>query len=181
MRSIASRLALLGVSAAAVAGIAATSASAVEETGATCATSSGVAKLSPGLEEATAKVQNITIKGTAGECSGSAGTSTKYVVHVKTTAPVTCADLNGEGILAEGSGVFKWGHGHGNSQGPTTLAGTPSSLSLSGSIESGPYEGMSLSDTFSGTPVFKGKGEPCTKKGKLKQLVLTGTAPLVIS
>jgi hypothetical protein len=179
MRSFALKLALLGVSAAVVVGVAATSASAVEETGATCATSSAVATLSPGVEEATGKVQNITIKGTAGECSGSAGTSTKYVVHVKTAAPVTCATLSGEGIAATGSGVFKWGHGHGNSQGPFTLSGTPSSLSLSGTFEKGPYEGLSASDTFTGTPVFKG-GEPCTKKNKLKKIELAG-APLVIS
>ncbi len=180
MRSFGLKLALLGVSAMAVAGFAATSASAVEETGATCATSSAVATLSPGVEEATGKVQNITIKGTAGECTGSAGTSTKYVVHVQTAAPVTCATLSGEGILAEGSGVFKWGHGHGNSEGPFTLSGTPSSLSLSGKFEKGPYEGLTASDTFVGTPVFKGKGETCTKKNKLKKIELAGT-PLAIS
>ena len=180
MRSLALKLAVLGVSAAVVVGVAATSASAVEETGATCATSGAVATLSPGVEEATGKVQNITIKGTAGECSGSAGTSTKYVVHVKTAAPVTCATLNGEGIAATGSGVFKWGHGHGNSEGPFTLSGTPSSLSLGGTFEKGPYEGLSASDTFTGTPVFKSKGEPCTKKNKLKKIELAG-APLVIS
>lgn len=179
MRSFATKLALLGVSALAVAGMAATSASAVEETGATCAESSAVATLSPGVEEATGKIQNITIKGTAGECSGSAGASTKYVVHVKTAAPVTCATLNGEGIAATGSGVFKWGHGHGNSEGPFTLSGMPSSLSLSGTFEKGPYEGMSVADTFTGTPVFKG-GETCTKKNKLKKIELAGT-PLVIS
>jgi hypothetical protein len=180
MRSVALKLALLGVSAMAVVGMAAASASAVEETGATCATSSAVATLSPGIEEATGKVQNITIKGTAGECTGSAGTSTKYVVHVKTSAPVTCATLNGEGLAAAGSGIFKWGHGHGNSEGPFTLSGTPSSLNLSGTFEKGPYEGLTATDTFAGTPVFKGKGEPCTKKNKLKKIELAGS-PLVIS
>jgi hypothetical protein len=180
MRSIALKLAVLAVSVAAVVAIAATSAGAVEETGATCATSSAVATLSPGLQELTAKVQNITVKGTAGECTGSAGASTKFVVHVKTVAPVTCAALSGEGLLAEGSGVFKWGHGHGNSTGPFTLSGTTSSLSLAGTFEKGPYAGMSASDTFSGTPVFTGSGEPCTKKNRLKKIELVGT-PLVIS
>jgi hypothetical protein len=180
MRSFVLKLALLGVSATAVAGIAATVASAVEETGATCAASGGVATLSPGIEE-TAKVQNITIKGTAGECAGSAGSSTKFVLHVKTAAPLTCAEFNGEGVLAEGTGILKWGHGHGNSQGAFSLAGSASSFSLSGSLEQGPYAGMSLSDTLSGTPVFKGKGEPCTKKNKLKRIELTGTTALVIA
>lgn len=181
MRSIVLKLALMGVAAGAVAGFAATAASAVEETGATCASSSAVATFSPGLEEANAKVQNITVKGTASECTGEAGTSTKYVIHVKTAEGATCATLNEALLAATGSGVLKWGHGHGNSQGSFSLSGSSSSLSLSGTLESGPYAGMSLSDTFSGTPVFKGKGEPCTKKNKLKKIELAGATPLTIS
>ncbi len=180
MRSFVLKLALSGVSVVAVAGMSATAASAVEETGATCATGSAIATLSPGIEE-TAKVQNITVKGTAGECSGSAGASTKYVLHLKTAAPVSCLTLNGEGILANGTGILKWGHGQGNSQGSFSLLGGPSSFSLSGTIEQGPYAGMGVSDTFAGTPVFKGKGEPCAKKNKLKRIELAGSTPLVIS
>lgn len=180
MRSMILKLALMGVAAAATVGLAATSASAVEETGATCASSSAVATLSPGLESANAKVQNITVKGTASECTGEAGTSTKYVIHVKTAEGATCATLSEALLAASGSGVLKWGHGHGNSQGTFSLSGGTSALSLTGAIESGPYAGKSLSDTFSGTPVFKG-GEPCTKKNKLKKIELTGTTPLTIS
>jgi hypothetical protein len=181
MRSFVSKLALLGAAAALLAVIAAPSASAVEETGTTCAAGAGVATLSPGVEEANAKVQNITVKGSVSECSGSAGASAKYVLHFKSAAPVTCATLNGEGLTADGSGIFKWGHGHGNSAGAFSLAGTSSSLSLSGLIESGPYAGMSAAGTFAGTPVFKGKGEPCTKKNKLKKIELTGSSPFAIS
>ncbi|HTA05118.1 MAG TPA: hypothetical protein VK774_02045 [Solirubrobacteraceae bacterium] len=181
MRSFALKLALLGVAAMGVTALAATSASAVEETGATCASSSATATLSPGVEEGAAKVQNITIKGTLGECTGSAGSSAKLLVHVKTAAPVTCAMLNGEGALAEGTGILKWGHGHGNSQGAFSLSGTVASASLSGALESGPYAGMKALGTFAGTPVFKGKGEACTKKNKLKRIELTGTSPLAIS
>ncbi|HEY2217170.1 MAG TPA: hypothetical protein VGH21_06720 [Solirubrobacteraceae bacterium] len=181
MRSFPLKLALLGVVATAVVALAATSASAVEETGATCASSSAVATLSPGVEEGAGKVQNITIKGTVSGCTGSAGSSAKLLVHVKTAVPVTCATLNGEGSLAEGTGSFKWGHGQGNSQGSFSLTGTVASSSLSGALEAGPYAGMKALGTFAGTPVFKGKGEPCTKKNKLKRIELTGTSPLAIS
>lgn len=180
MRSFVSKLALFGAIAALLAVIAAPSASAVEETGATCAASGGVATLSPGIEE-NAKVQNITVKGTVSECTGSAGASAKYVLHLKSAAPVSCATLNGEGMLAEGTGILKWGHGQGNSQGAFSLSGTSSSLSLSGLLEQGPYAGMSVSGTFAGTPVFKGKGEPCSKKDKLKRIELTGSAPFTIA
>ncbi|HTZ86170.1 MAG TPA: hypothetical protein VMB05_05830 [Solirubrobacteraceae bacterium] len=182
MRSFVSKLAVLGVAAGAVIGLAATSASAVEETGATCVSSAATATFSPGLEEANAKVQNITIKGTASECTGEAGASTKYVIHVKTAEGATCATLNGGLLAATGSGSLKWGHGHGNSQGTFSFTGGPASYGLNGTLESGPYAGMSLTDTFSGTSVFKGgKGEPCTKKNKLKKIELTGATPLVIS
>jgi hypothetical protein len=175
------KLALLGVAATGVTALAATSASAVEEMGATCASSSATATLSPGVEEGAAKVQNITIKGTLGECTGSSGSSAKLLVHVKTAAPVTCATLNGEGALAEGTGILKWGHGHGNSLGAFSFSGTVAASSLSGTLEAGPYAGMKATGSFAGTPTFKGKGEACTKKNKLKRIELAGTSPLTIS
>jgi hypothetical protein len=175
------KLALVALAAMGIAGLAAVSAGAVEGTGATCARGTGVATISPGIEEV-AKVQNITIKGVLGECTGSAGSSAKYVAHLKTTTALTCAAFNSAGATAEGTAILKWGHGKGNSQGTLTVTGSPGTgFSLSGKITQGPYAGLSMSSTLSGSPVFSGKGEPCTKKNKLKQVNVAGTSPFTIA
>jgi hypothetical protein len=175
------KLILVALAAIGCAGFAAVSAGAAEETGTTCSSDSGVATLSPGIEEV-AKVQNITIKGTLSGCTGSTGASATYVAHLKTTAGVTCASLDAGGATSEGTVILKWGHGHGNSQGTLVVTGSPSSgFTLSGTVTSGPFEGLSMSSTLSGTSVFKGKGEPCTKKNKLKRIDVTGTTPFTIA
>jgi len=162
-------------------GFSAVSASASEEQGTTCATNTGLAKLSPGVSEEAA-IQNVVVKGTLGECSGSTGPTGKYVVHLKTTTAVTCASLAGEGAVAEGNEVIKWGKGSGNSKGPLTASGSlASGFALSGSITKGPFTGGTVSGSVSGTPVFTGKGEPCTKKNRLKQIEVAGTTPFAIS
>lgn len=181
MRSLAVKVGVLAAVAAGGTSLISASSAVAAETGATCATNSGVATLSPGINE-TAKVQNVTLKGTLGECSGEAGASAKYVIHLKTATPVTCATLAAEGLVAEGSAILKWGHGKGNSLGSAKLSGSPTSgFSLSGSIAEGPYAGLSLAGAMSGTSVFSGSGEPCSKKGKLKQIEMAGTAPTTIS
>lgn len=181
MRSLALKLSVLAVASAGAASLVGASSAAAAETEATCATNSGVATLSPGINES-AKTQNVTLKGTLGECTGEAGSSAKYVIHVKTSAPVTCASLAAEGLVAEGTSILKWGHGAGNSLGTATLSGSPTSgFSLTGSIAEGPYAGLSIADTLSGTSVFSGKGEPCTKSGKLKKIEMSGTTPTTIS
>jgi hypothetical protein len=52
---------------------------------------------------------------------------------------------------------------------------------LSGTVTSGPYEGLGISSTLSGSAVFKGKGEACTKKNKLKEIDVTGATPFTIA
>lgn len=174
------RLILVALAAVGCAGLTAVSAGAAEETGTSCASNTGVAKLSPGIEEV-GKVQNISVKGTLSGCSGSTGESAKYVAHLKTSTAVTCASLAAEGAVAQGTVVIKWGHGQGNSQGTLTVTGGPSAFTLSGTVTSGPFEGLAISSTLSGTSVFKGKGEPCTKKNKLKQIDVAGASPFTIA
>jgi hypothetical protein len=179
-RSVAKGSAVL-VAAVAAAGFSAAAASAVEEpSGATCSSNVAVATLSPGIE-ATAKVQNVTVKGTVSGCTGSAGSSAKYVAHLKTTVAVSCATFDAEGAAAEGTVAIKWGHGHGNSQAALTATGGPETFALSGQVTQGPYAGLDISQSLSGTPMFSGKGEPCTKKNKLKKIDLTGTTPFSIA
>ncbi len=181
MHRVISKLTLVVLGAMVAAGFAAIPANAVEVEGTTCSSNTGLAKLSPGIGE-TAKVQNITVKGTLGECSGSAGASAKYVVHLKTTTAVTCSSVSSEGAVATGTAILKWGHGHGNSLGALTVSGSPGAgFSLSGSVTEGPFAGSSMSSTVSGTPVFTGTGEPCSKKNRLKEIEVTGTSPFVVS
>jgi hypothetical protein len=181
VQKLALKLVLVALAAIGCAGLAAASAGAVEEGGTTCSTDTGVATLSPGIEEV-AKAQNVSVKGALSGCTGSTGASAKYVAHVKTTTAVTCASFNSTGATAEGTVVVKWGHGQGNSQGTLTVTGGPSSgFTVSGTITSGPFAGKHLSTTLSGTSVFKGKGEPCTKKNKLKTIEVAGTTPFTIA
>jgi hypothetical protein len=176
------RLVFVALAAVGSVGFAAAPAGAAEEaTGTTCSSDTGVATLSPGIGE-TAKVQNITVKGTLGECTGATGSSAKYVVHLKTTSAVTCASFNSEGATAEGTAILKWGHGNGNSHGTLTVTGSPETgFSLSGTVTEGPFAGLSMSSTLSGSPVFKGKGEPCSKKNRLKRIEVAGTSPFTIA
>jgi hypothetical protein len=175
------KLVLVALAALGCAGLAAGAAGAAEETGTTCSSHSGVATLSPGIEEV-AKAQNVSVKGTVSGCSGSAGSSAKYVAHLHTTGQLTCASFTSEGATAEGTIVLKWGHGSGNSQGTLTVSGSPATgFSLTGNVTHGPYAGLTISGTVSGTPVFKGKGEPCSKKNKLKTIEVTGTSPFTIA
>jgi hypothetical protein len=181
MRSFALKLSVLTVAAAGTASLVAAPGAAAAEPGATCASNNGVATLSPGISE-TAQVQNITLKGTLGECTGEAGSSAKYVIHVKSSTPVTCVSLAAGGLASEGTAILKWGHGKGNSLGTVSVSGSPTSgFSLTGSIAEGPYAGLHIAETMSGTSVFSGKGEACTKKNKLKRITVSGTTPTTIS
>ncbi len=73
--------------------------------------------------------------------------------------------------------MLKWGHGQGNSQAVITATGGLEAFALSGQVTQGPYAGLDISESLSGTPTFSGKGEPCTKKDKLKKIDLTGATP----
>jgi hypothetical protein len=175
------RFALVALAVSAVSGLAAISAGAEEVTGTSCASNTGSAKFSPGIGEA-AQVQNISVKGALTECTGSAGPKATYVVQLKTTTAITCASVRDELTTAQGSIVVKWGHGHGNSLGNLTVSGSvESGFSLSGTVTQGPYAGGSISGTVSGVAQFTGKGEPCTKKNRLKTMTISGTSPLTIS
>ncbi|HEX7609116.1 MAG TPA: hypothetical protein VF380_00460 [Solirubrobacteraceae bacterium] len=174
------QLLTLAAATAAIAALAAVPALAAE-TGTTCSTNAGVAKFSPGIGES-AKVQNISVKGKLGGCTGSTGTSASYVVHLKTAHPVTCASLSAEGAVAEGTAILKWGKGQGNSLGTITVSGNPTSgFSLSGTINEGPFSGLHMSSTLTGTPVFTGTGAPCSKKNPLKTIEVSGSSPFAIS
>jgi hypothetical protein len=149
-------------------GIAAAPASAAE--GTTCSANSGSIKLSPGLEES-ARVQNITIKGTLSGCTGTV-TTAKYVAQLKTADPVSCSALASPGEVATGSIVIKWSpKGQGNSNGTFSMPLTASAgVSIGGSLEHGPFETLALSGTvaqsFQGTCGGGGKGKKKAKKVK---------------
>lgn len=152
MRTGFARLSMFVATAAALAamGISTASASASEIT---CTGNSATIKLSPGLSES-AKVQNISIKGTLSGCSdeGSTVSSAKYVGQLKTAEPVTCSALTGA-AAAEGSIVVKWSpKGQGNSMGSLAMSLTEvPGASFGGTLESGLLSGSTLAGTVSQT------------------------------
>jgi hypothetical protein len=112
--------------------------------GTICGTNSGTIKLSPGLEEASAQVQNVVVKGVLSGCSGSTVTEATYVAHLKTNGPVTCASLTA-GETATGAIVVKWRpKGQGNSHGTVTVSLSRSPATLTGKLSAGPFEGRGL-------------------------------------
>jgi hypothetical protein len=170
----------LSIAVAAVASIGAMSAltsiaSAAE--GTTCSGNTGKLTFSPGLTNESAKVQNIVAKGVLTGCTGSV-TEAKYVAHVKTTNAATCSTLLAPGETATGSLVIKWKpKGQGNSQASITVTGTGGGATIEGTVESGLFAGSVLSGSLESlTPVFTGKGEPCTKKNKLKKATYVGSS-----
>ncbi|HYM45401.1 MAG TPA: hypothetical protein VES65_04485 [Solirubrobacteraceae bacterium] len=161
------------------AGVFSAPASAAE--GTSCSGDSGAATFSPGLT-GKAQVQNIVVHGVLTVCTGTV-TEAKYVAHVKTTNPVTCATLKATGETAAGTIVVKWKpKGQGNSIGTLTLPVTEvPGASISGKVEEGPFVALGISGTLESlTPTFTGTGEPCTKTNKLKKATLTGS-PVTIS
>lgn len=162
-------LALMGVSAA--------PASAAE--GTVCSGNSGAIKLSPGLDE-TARVQNITIKGTLSGCTGGPSTSAKYVAQLKTTSAVTCAALSSTGEAATGSVVIKWANAKGNSQATLTMPLTQTGVTMGGSVSHGLFAGDGIygpvTQSYSGTcgGVTEGGKKP-KKTKKVKNGTLTGS------
>lgn len=153
-------LVMMGVSAAPAA---------AEEEGTTCSGNTAEVMLSPGLTE-TAKVQNISLKGTLSGCVGGGVTGGKYVAHMKTESAVTCAALKGAGEpVTETSIVIKWSpKGHGNSHGTFSMPLTETgSVSLGGTLAGGgPFEGKSFSGTVSQT--FTGGATCGVSHGKKK-------------
>lgn len=162
-------------------GVLAAPASAAE--GTTCSANSGSVKLSPGLTSGPAQVQNIVVNGLLSGCTG-AVTEAKYVAHLKTTNAMTCSSLQTAGETATGTIVIKWKpKGQGNSNGTLTVTVTeaPPAATLGGTIEKGPFSSMGISGSLESlTPVFTGKGEPCTKKNRLKKATFVGS-PLAIA
>lgn len=157
----------------------ATSASANAATTETCETNASV-KLSPGLTN-TPTVQNISIKGTLTNCAGEEATVTggKYVAHLKTAEPVTCAVLAGPGAPATGTIVIKWTpKGQGNSMGTFSTSLTEQPTAIGGSIESGPFAESPLSGSvvqaYTGGSTC-GVAEGKKKAKKVNKGTLTGT------
>ncbi|MGO9322902.1 MAG: hypothetical protein ACLQBY_19155 [Solirubrobacteraceae bacterium] len=148
-------------------------------TGTTCSGNSGSIKLSPGLEES-AQTQNITIKGTLTDCTGSTVTGGSYLAHLKTTHPVSCAALASAGEAATGTIVIKWSpKGQGNSNGAFSMPLTAlAPVSIGGTLESGLFATSSISGTvsqsFAGTCGGGGKGK--SKAKKVKNGTFTGSA-----
>jgi hypothetical protein len=162
----------------AVVALGATSASANAATTETCENNASV-KLSPGLSN-TPTVQNISVKGTLTNCTGEEATVTsgKYVAHLKTSEPVTCAVLAGSGA-ATGTVVLKWTpKGHGNSLGSFSMALTELPTEIGGLIESGPFAesplGGTVTQTYTGGSTC-GVAEGKKKAKKVNKGTLTGT------
>jgi hypothetical protein len=163
----------------AVAAVGASSASASAATTETCENNASI-KLSPGLSN-TPQIQNISVKGTLTNCTGEGGTVTsgKYVAHLKTTEPVTCAVLAGSGAADTGTIVIKWSpKGQGNSMGSFTMPLTEQPTAIGGLVESGPFAESPI--TGSVTQTYEG-GSTCgiatgTKKAKkVNKGALTGS------
>jgi hypothetical protein len=162
-----------------VVALGATSASASAATTESCENNASI-KLSPGLTN-TPTVQNISIKGTLTNCTGEEPTVTsgKYVAHLKTTEPVTCAVLAGPGAPATGTVVIKWTpKGQGNSMGTFDLSLTELPTTIEGLIESGPFAesplGGAVAQTYTGGSTC-GVAEGKKKAKKVNKGTLTGT------
>ena len=153
---------------------------------ASCETNEGTIKLSPGLTE-TPHVQDITIKGTLGNCGGPSGVeSAKYVDHLKTTEEVTCsvlASLSEEPTTVPVSLSVKWaphelGTSHGTLVVPITEAST---LSVTGTLEGGPFTapapvtGGEIWESFNGGSTC-GVAEGKMKAKPVKSGFFAGTA-----
>lgn len=159
-----------------VVGATASPALAAEPTGSICASNAGTIKMSPGLEETEAKVQNITIKGVLSGCSGSTVTEAKYVAHLKSAGPMTCATL-AAGEAATGTILLKWTPkkpGGGTSHSTTEMVLTSESSTMYGSIEAGPFAGDGLY-----SPISASFGSCGDKKAKLKTGSLAGSSARV--
>ncbi len=168
------RLATIAAIGAAAAGVIAstfgTATAAAAETGTVCSSVTGSVKLSPGLEEAVAKVQNITVKGAIGGCSGSTVTGATFVAHLKTAAPMTCSQL-AEGGAAGGTVVVKWSpKGQGTSHGTLAMRLASGATTAYGSITSGPLAGLGL-----WSPLTASFGSCSNNKAKLKTGGLSGS------
>lgn len=165
MRTSTWRLTLL---IAVIAGLALSASASASAASISCKTT-GTIKLSPGLES-TAKVQNISIKGTLSECSGEGSTFTggSYVAQMKTKEAVACSALTGAGAPVEATKVeIKWSpKGGGNSGGALTMPLTELPVGLGGSISSGPFEGGTISGSV--TQVYTGGGSCGVSAGKKK-------------
>jgi hypothetical protein len=181
MRASISKLGLLVLAAVTVFALAGVATASADST--TCETSGSI-KLSPGLSE-TAHVQNVTIKGTLSGCTGTETevTSGKYIAHFHTAEAVTCSTLTGAGVGAaaeENKIVIKWTpKGAGNSQGTFSLPITEvAGASLSGLVQSGPFEGDAISGTVSETYTGGaecGKAEGRKKAKKVNKGALSGS------
>jgi hypothetical protein len=132
--------------------------------------------MSPGLEETEAKVQNITIKGLLSGCAGSTVTEAKYVAHLKSAGPVTCATI-ATGEAASGTILLKWSPkkpGGGTSHSTLDMVLASGSSTMFGSIEAGPFAGDGLY-----SPIGESFGSCGNKKAKLKLGTLSGSTARV--
>jgi len=128
-----------------------------------CGLSSGTIKLSPGLT-ATPHFQNITIKGTFGECGGALGMeSGAYTEHLRSTEEMTCSVLQSaslEPTVEAGSLSVKWAPTEeGKSTGSLVIPITEAPLTgLTGTLEGGPFaaptpvRAATVSESFTGGP-----------------------------
>jgi hypothetical protein len=149
---------------AAIAGAGAASANAA--TTETCENNATV-KLSPGLSNS-AQVQNITVKGTLTNCTGeeSIVSSGKYVAHLKTVEPVTCAALTSAGEAVTGTIVIKWPGGAGTSHGSFSEPLTELPTALGGMVEGGTFAESAIAGSV--TQAYTGGATCGVSEGKKK-------------
>ena len=133
-------------------------------------TAAGSIKLSPGLTS-TPTVQNVQIKGSLSECSGTETEvkEAKFQAHFKTAEPVSCATLTGPGVGAaaeENKLIIKFKH-VGNSMGTVSVPITEvPGAAVTGLISEGPFVEDAISGTVSQT--YTGGAKCGVAEGKKK-------------
>ena len=115
----------------------------------------GMIKLSPGLTSEP-QVQNVLVKGTLAGCESNESKvkSGKFVAHFKTAEAIGCEALTdgGVGAAAEEDNIILKTKPGKNSQGTFSVNITEGSDELlSGLVESGPFEGGSISGSITET------------------------------
>jgi hypothetical protein len=140
------------------------------EVGSICSTDTASIKLSPGIEETVPKVQNVVVKGVLSGCTGGTVSEGKYVAHLKTAGPMTCATV-ASGEAASGTIVIKWApKGQGNSHGSVEMTIGGAGTTIFGSIAAGPFTGDGIY-----SPVSTSYGSCGNAKAKLKLGSLSGS------
>ncbi len=151
--------------------------------GTSCATGGGLVSFWPGVTNS-ARAQNVVFLGLLHGCTGDV-TDAALVGHLpRGGGKLTCADLAaGTQGSATGTLVIKWSpRGTGNSHAAITVSGTgPGTVHVSGTMNKGPFGGMSISADASLTPWFIGHGTPCSNTNRLRLAWFANTSAFAVS